>query len=339
MNSKAINPLPTNKTVVFYSPIEGKDVLVRTGNDSDLLHCVLSSYSKKFLFMSQEKKEKALKKLKVKLDVQDKNKVNTTDLRAFYTSIKNKKSISHNLIKNKNDTIVFETLFDILSLREVLSLNSCESAKKYLEPKVSSLPQKQKEYCLTKFSELYKNDLSSKKSDKFTDTKETISTITDKLNRNIFFLDCKTRLPYKVLDKVGSKKSMIIMNVGNGFEIVGRLLNGNVVQREFKFDDPLIKRIYTLLYEPSLIPKKYPELTAYIDDKDKKVNKEENKVVNRDKKRKEKSKTKSKSKSKSSESETSESSESESEHTKRKSSSPNLRSNSESPSTLQSLDR
>ena len=40
--------LPVNKTVVFYSPVEGKDVLVRTGTigeGSCFYHALLHAYS------------------------------------------------------------------------------------------------------------------------------------------------------------------------------------------------------------------------------------------------------------------------------------------------------
>ena len=45
--------LPVNKTVVFYSPIEGKDVFVRTGTmegGNSLIHCLLHACSKDYMF-------------------------------------------------------------------------------------------------------------------------------------------------------------------------------------------------------------------------------------------------------------------------------------------------
>ena len=51
------------------------------------------------------------------------------------------------------------------------------------------------------------------------------------------------------------------------YEIVGKLLPGNRVQREFSYDDTIIKKMYEFLCNPEKISESYPELSEYISDK------------------------------------------------------------------------
>ena len=51
---------------------------------------------------------------------------------------------------------------------------------------------------------------------------------------------------------------------GCHYEIVGRLLPGNIIKRDFDFNDTLIKRIYMYLYKPEQIPDRYPNLTSFL---------------------------------------------------------------------------
>ena len=59
--------LPVNKTVVFYSPIEGNDVLVRTGTIAEgscFFHSLLHAYSKEYISMDIKVRMKFVKKLR-----------------------------------------------------------------------------------------------------------------------------------------------------------------------------------------------------------------------------------------------------------------------------------
>ena len=95
-----------------------------------------------------------------------------------------------------------------------------------------------------------------------------LSMISEKFNRDIYFINGDTRLPYNnasTVENLKGRKSIIILWVGqNHYEIVGRLLPNNVVQREFKADDKLIKKMYTFLIHPDQIPSLYPELKVFI---------------------------------------------------------------------------
>ena len=94
-----------------------------------------------------------------------------------------------------------------------------------------------------------------------------IGIISDRFNRDIYFLDGNTRLPYRDAShqNLKGRKSIIIMWVdGVHYEIVGRLLSGNRIQREFTHDDQLIKKLNTLLTRPHEVAESYPELIPYI---------------------------------------------------------------------------
>ena len=65
-NLPSLQLLPPNKTVVFYCPVEGRDVLVRTGvikGSDSLYHSILHSYSTDYVSMSVEGRIKYVKKL------------------------------------------------------------------------------------------------------------------------------------------------------------------------------------------------------------------------------------------------------------------------------------
>lgn len=113
----------------------------------------------------------------------------------------------------------------------------------------------------------------------------TIDLISNRFNRDIYILDPKTRIPLANLSTLGNLKkreSIIVIWIGgNNYEVVGRLLPGNRVQREFKHDDILIDKLYTFLLNSGELHKKYPELVQYIpptddtDDEDHEVSDEE----------------------------------------------------------------
>ena len=95
----------------------------------------------------------------------------------------------------------------------------------------------------------------------------TIGLISDKFNRDIYFIDSRTRMPYRDAGKenINKRKSIVIMWTGGcHYEIVGRLLPGNMIKREFDYSDPLIKRIHTYLYRPERIADEYPNLTSFL---------------------------------------------------------------------------
>jgi intein/homing endonuclease len=96
----------------------------------------------------------------------------------------------------------------------------------------------------------------------------TIGLISDRFKRDIYFLDGKNRMPYNnssTTENLQGRKSMVVLWIGgNHYEIFGRLLPGNRIQREFQPDDPIIKKLNMFLTKPSEITESYPELAPYI---------------------------------------------------------------------------
>src|SRR5690606_11735034 len=85
---------------------------------------------------------------------------------------------------------------------------------------------------------------------------DTIKIISEKINRDIYFINSMTRLPYKNIPEMKKRTSIIILNVSkedsNHYEIIGSLLADNIVKREFNFNEPLIEKIHMYLYDPKL---------------------------------------------------------------------------------------
>lgn len=95
-----------------------------------------------------------------------------------------------------------------------------------------------------------------------------IGFLSDFFERDLYFIDGKTRLPYQIAyDKnwIKNRKSIVIIWISDAhYEIVGRLLPKNKIQREFDSTDPLICKIKSLLFSREEIETKYPELKQYI---------------------------------------------------------------------------
>ena len=68
--SKQIKQIPVNKTVVFWSPIEGEDVLVRTGiikEGNSFLHAILYACSKEYVNMEKNDRKKFATRLRASM--------------------------------------------------------------------------------------------------------------------------------------------------------------------------------------------------------------------------------------------------------------------------------
>jgi hypothetical protein len=95
----------------------------------------------------------------------------------------------------------------------------------------------------------------------------TIGLISDKFDRDIYFLDSRSRMPYMTADtqNIKGRKSLIVMWIQeNHYEIVGRLLPGNRIQREFNINDNLIQKLNAFVCNPEIISVKFPELISYL---------------------------------------------------------------------------
>ena len=100
--------------------------------------------------------------------------------------------------------------------------------------------------------------------------------ISDKFDRDVYCLSSSSgRLPYINDFPIKKRKFIIVMRtnlVGGSqfdhsrshYEVVGKLLSGNRIQREFEYSDPLIKRLHTFLYKPEKVPDLYPNLLSFL---------------------------------------------------------------------------
>ena len=78
-----------------------------------------------------------------------------------------------------------------------------------------------------------------------------LNILTNKLNRNIYFIDSDTRLPFIFDDKQifrNENKNIILLKLNDRYEILGQLLKGNKIKREFDSDEYLINKINKLLF-------------------------------------------------------------------------------------------
>jgi hypothetical protein len=339
-----LNTLTENKTLVFYSPIEGKDVLVRTGVINDnrcFVHSLLHAYSKDYVKMDNKERLKFVEKLYNNLSrkIQEKKwKEVSSDIVAklpfqdkvsryfndFYKYIMTDeptkgKTIDYvikDIITLDDDKEIFKVMFELISvdkfnkvLTDTYNKNTdiCVDdtkdkiiyafehyVKGVLEELGNSLDDERRNYCLDKIvlmmisiTDIASNSAcrdfledNDDKSDLIVDS-HILSVFSEKINRDIYFINGKNRLPYQLgddTDNIKGRKSIILIWLGGSrYEVVGRLLPHNKIQREFETDDPLIRRINMFVYRPELIPEHYPNLTPYIEHSNKKNTSEDSK--------------------------------------------------------------
>ena len=317
--------LPVNKTVVFYSPIEGKDVLVRTGTIGDgscLLHALMHAYSKDYISMHTNGRMKFIKRLRssiarkvdrsqwetlsngliAKIPFQE----NVSDIilncyRFLTDDQKARGASTHRVIKAliKDDENILESYKLITKLipYKTLENNILQYAYTKTE-KISDLCDeiifKVNYYLKTKKDilqdnfvflsditnnfieavlqeaqdEAFKNYVEG--SNNLTDSINTytVNIVSKRFNRDIYFLDGKHRLPYNnssSTEHIKGRKSIVhIWLGGDKYEVVGRLLPGNSIQRDFDHDDIIIEKLYTFLVKPEELSEKFYNLVQYL---------------------------------------------------------------------------
>ena len=332
MSTTALTLLPVNKTVVFYSPVEGKDTLVRTGTIAEgscFFHALLHAYSKDYVSMNQRGRMKFVKRLRSSIARKiDKNKwehlsdgliakipfqenINNL-LSEFYRFVHRgkigrtksvRRVIRDVILDNKSDLEAYKLVTEMLPLEKTFEkdilpsvyekcnespVSQCKndivkySVKYYIkifDDLKGQLSQEMMRFYLNKLEKLMTSVVNEAEQYAYCEYIEslndvstevdsyTIGLISEKFNRDVYFIDSRTRMPYRDVNdqNIKKRKSIIVMWTGGcHYEVVGKLLPGNRIQREFSHDDSLIQCLYTYLYNPDKVPNKYPNLIPYL---------------------------------------------------------------------------
>jgi hypothetical protein len=168
-------------------------------------------------------------------------------------------------LKDTNNCIITDAVAYLNNLEEMKMIDN--GKKDYLSNVFMMLL---KVICSETYKESYKNYIESIKDTKEDVDSNTIEFISSRFNRDLYFIDGVTRVPYDVVHPEqlsknnNNKKSIILLRINNHYEVLGRLLPGNKVQREFDNKDPLIVKITMFLREPERIRFNYPQLNKYL---------------------------------------------------------------------------
>ena len=293
--------LEPNKTVVFYSPIEGEDVLVRTGAVKDkcnFFHALLHSYSSDYVSMSTSERIKFVKQLRASMagliDINNwKNnymlsqKIYLLNLEHLYQelyfwlenpALSPSDDISEivGLISKKLDLYILiskllpmDTVINkiIAEISENASYSSANTLSKIIlknivyefseHPKIKKADPTKSKYLINKLQNLaqkisnraetmgFNSYISELENDNETLNEFSYDFAQNRFNRNIVVIGTD-RLPIKLYSNHDSEKRktiLILKLTENHYEIIGRLLPDNYVQREFDFNDSLVENV------------------------------------------------------------------------------------------------
>lgn len=329
-NITNLKMLPVNKTTVFYSPLEKKEVLVRTGTIGDgscFFHSLLHAYSKDYVLMNNSERTKFVHRLRASMagrvnketwqemgggliaKIPFQEKLNNILLN-FYRFIDNdpkcrgksvKKLIKILIGEDQNKMELYELIFELIPFVEGFEQNilpkayaKCEDGLidlckteivnqtiKYIDriDILKNIDTEKVSYirsALSNFVNALVDEAEDSSFKEYVDGLKNISDeidsynigiISDRFNRDVYFIDASTRMPYRMggTENLKNRKSIIVIWIGkNHYEIVGRLLPGNKIQREFNSDDYLIRKINMILCHPEYVEKSYPELVSYL---------------------------------------------------------------------------
>lgn len=152
-----------------------------------------------------------------------------------------------------------------------------ESLEKALSAFGKKLDSERKRYCHKKLDELceilceeaekvamkeYENNFQKS----MLEIDETvIGLLAEKFNRDIYCLDGGSRLPLASFcnkkDITRNRKAVVLIRITDiHYEVMGVLMSGSRVQREFEPTDPLIEKIYSFMYDQEKCAKRWPSL-------------------------------------------------------------------------------
>ena len=323
-----VNKLPPNKTVVFRTPIEGEDVIVRTGCSPELssfFQCVLHSCSNsmkdktRMKHVSRFQESLAGKKDRESWEKIDgglfaktafKEKISNITLncyRFFKNDPKARGNSTHRVIKNLigEDEKLFESYKIITELipftkgfeekiiskaydksngQKIFMLNQAiiKNADSYVKKtkEVESVSKNKSKYLrelVSKFvsailkeaeEEAFKSFVADSENSAADIDAYTISNISDQFKCDIYMINAETRMPYlcpQTVDNLKGRKSIMVLCINKDqYEILGKLLPGNSIQREFEKSEPIISKIHTFLVNPEKVSKEFNDLVKYL---------------------------------------------------------------------------
>ena len=284
-----LKPNSVNKSVTFYSPLEDQDeTMVRTGTLGSIIHAVLHACSKEYVVKNSETRTEYAKKL-LKSIIRENEWVTTNEgkklthdniveiIEEFYGYINNDESPDSKMVKkvikklNVTDKIsVYKLITELVPVSEMLQtdkvinfLNNTEEIKGIQQKKANNIRDIVEGFIDTVSTIASHSAFKSHRENINIDEPEVITLLSRYFKRDIYILNEKDRVPYH-LEGDGTQKSIIILSISKNYEIVGRLLAGNKIQREYDTEDKLIEKIRMFLNNPDAIRSKHPELIPYI---------------------------------------------------------------------------
>jgi hypothetical protein len=284
-----LKPNSVNKSVTFYSPLEDQDeTMVRTGTLGPIIHSILHACSKEYVAKNNDNRKQYAKDL-LKSILDEKGWVKTNEgkklthdniveiVEGFYEYVNDDESPDSKIVKkvikklNATEKIsVYRLITELIPVNEMLKidniinfLNNTGEMQKLPQEKSNFIRDIVQDFINITTKVATHNAFKSYRENINISDPEVITLLSQYFECDIYIINDKDRIPYH-LEGNGDQKSIIILSIAKDYEIVGRLLPGNKIQREYETNDKLIKKIRMFLNDPETIKKEYPELSPYI---------------------------------------------------------------------------
>jgi len=299
MNQDILKINIPGKNTIFHSPIENGNIFIRTGiqESENFLSAVLYASSPTYSQFNQNKQQDIAKK--INKDILQKKKLIENDIalkillkdeiinilsRFYGYIIDNKKDIDiYRLFIKDNDIEIFKIITELYIKKNLIKdveqyfeknnnfSNILDFLKNNFENILKGYPQiplNKKNYCTSKLETIIKisinyieeNSLNNNlDSENILIDEQYIKNVMENVNRNIYIIEGKSKLPYKVLNEKFLKynKSLILLKINNHYETVGIQNEENTILRDFNNNDEIILIINSYLYNRNYFNKNY----------------------------------------------------------------------------------
>jgi hypothetical protein len=299
---KTLEPIKDKSQIVVLAIEDKTDRFVRTAvlhTRFTLFNAILQLCDKNYLSLAEKDKIDSADQLKRKILSklnQENVEQSTSVVNKLNLETKIKDAITEKYTNPESTTLTL--VFELLKKEELLNIveEVFDDNEKTISVCRTNFLQKAKTRFLTLSEKLLKHGVEKEKIDrcvvKLTETlekiidkasdnvstkvvsntfsvnEELLKILSKRMNFNIYIFSGDTRLPKIFYNSHKCEKSVMLLELGSHYEILGMLMKDNIIKREFSESEPILKKFRLCIEDKSFrkLFREYPELKKVFDD-------------------------------------------------------------------------